>query len=324
MAEGLLYHLGFSADTIKLKDFVKSIGDLNTRSVAAAFGMAGLYDMTAKILDVADKNALSLNNFAGMTGQSTQQLQKWDTAAQEAGISAGVFAQSVDRLVTAKAQMLKTGTGLNAGMWSIIGVNPMQVDSIKTIFEVLKSIDKMYHGDVGTQRWALRNLGLDESLVLMVGKSYKEIQENIANSNKDLARMKEYHAAITELSRQWDISMTTLGGHISTAVVPQLKLINMIMAEIEGRKFSQFEHGKTVLNAVGATPFGSQLLNVMSLFKPEMSEMAHYDKNVERNITKATNFYITQHIATDKPKDAADESYRSFKRATAQSGDRGN
>ena len=309
MAEGLFFNLNFSSDNTKLKDFVKSIGDLNAKSVLAGFGMAGLYEVTSKILDQADKNALSLNNFAGMTGQSTQQMQKFDTAAQEAGVSAGVFSQSVDNLLMQQAK-LKNGIPLpNAGAWAMLGLSTdiqKETDLAKLVLKVIQAARDKFPNDIGRQRSFLSAVGIGDSLILMKG-SYADIQKNIANSAQDLAKMKEYHSSITEFSRQWDISMTTIGGTLSSLILPPLKAINMLMGGLGGERYSKTDIDKTL---------GQGIMFPGMEFAGLLNPQAGMMKNVY--------YYITQHIATDKPKDAADESHRQFKRAAAQTSDQGN
>ena len=47
----LFMELGFKADTMKLNEFVKSIGELNMSSVMAGAEVAALADMTKKLLE---------------------------------------------------------------------------------------------------------------------------------------------------------------------------------------------------------------------------------------------------------------------------------
>ena len=317
MAEGLFFNLNFGADNAKLKDFVKSIGDLNAKSVLAGFGMAGLYEVTSKILDQADKNALSLNNFAGMTGQSTQQMQKFDTAAQEAGISAGVVASSIDRLTLSAAQMLKTGAGSN--WWNIIGVDYTQINKAKLLFDVLTRVKSMYK-DVGTQRWMLKNLGIDDSLVLLdVNKGFADFQKNISNTNEELAQMKEYHSAMVQLGQEWNIIMTTTGANLSTVVLPALRALADYMKEI-----APYAQNKTLKDYINLP--GDFVVSQVERTQREYADKSMYNRNLEKSVGNPSvrNFYVTQHITTDKAKDAADESVKGIKLAAGQSNDRGN
>ena len=70
--------LKVSADTLKVKDFAKAIGDLPLSAAAAMAGLAGVgfgfTELTGKAIDMS----IGLNTFTAETGRSSEALQRWE------------------------------------------------------------------------------------------------------------------------------------------------------------------------------------------------------------------------------------------------------
>ena len=107
MAEGisageLVVKYVFNADTAKLNDFIRGIGELNMGSVLAGLGMGTLAEtinLTAqyigKLMEHGEGTSQWMKNFSAQTKLSAQEVKKWMGLADEFGIKAeavaGVF-----------------------------------------------------------------------------------------------------------------------------------------------------------------------------------------------------------------------------------------
>ena len=120
--DSLEVQLGFKLEDTKLKDFIKSLGELDMKSVASAFGLEKMYEMVQKIMEAAGKTALSLRQFSDETGMSTKELQQWSAFAATMGVSAEEVTGSAKHLQDAVTKLRLTGEG-SAG-WAILGIDP--------------------------------------------------------------------------------------------------------------------------------------------------------------------------------------------------------
>ena len=101
----LTVRLGVDADTFKVKDFVHSLGEIPF-SVAA--GITALTGMSFAFTDIM-KNTLGLANsltmFTSITGQSADELQRWNFVAKGLGLNAESVQGSIERMVQTMAAM---------------------------------------------------------------------------------------------------------------------------------------------------------------------------------------------------------------------------
>ena len=96
-------------------------------SLLNAVGLDGLYEGIKKIMEVSDRTALSINNFADQTGQSAQEFQKWSKFAEQFGLDANIIGQSIETLEDNIMGLRMTGAGANA--YNIIGIDPREFRS---------------------------------------------------------------------------------------------------------------------------------------------------------------------------------------------------
>ena len=60
--------IGIKADTLKLKDLVSTIGELNLKSTFTALGLGAMYEGLEKVMGVGVQTTLSLEKFHAVTG----------------------------------------------------------------------------------------------------------------------------------------------------------------------------------------------------------------------------------------------------------------
>ena len=110
----LTVRLGVDADTFKVKDFVHAIGEL---PFSVASGITALTGMSFAITDLF-KDTLGLANnltmFKSITGQSADELQRWNLVAKGLGLNADVVQGSIESMIKTMAA-LKNGGAVDEG-----------------------------------------------------------------------------------------------------------------------------------------------------------------------------------------------------------------
>lgn len=206
----LLFELGFKADTMKLKDFGRAVSELNVSSVLTAGAFGAVYEGAKHLIGLADDMALGVNKFSRETGQSTQDIQKWNAMAQQMGVSAGTVASSVSTLEDNLFKMKFTGEGTN--IWNMLGLDPRHT---KDMFEVLSMLrSRLKNMSTEQQRFFLQNLGLSTEMLnifKLTDQQWADIPKQQALSNEELKKMDEFHKSSQKLSHDIAIAWADIG-----------------------------------------------------------------------------------------------------------------
>lgn len=213
----LFVNLFFKADDTKLKDFIHNLGDLRMSSLLNTLGLAEMYEGIKKVMEIADRTALTINNFTGTTGQSAAELQQWSKVAQQVGQDASIVGNSVTHLMDSVTRLSKTGEG--ATFWQMLGIDPRGFsDGFQLLLEVGKKIDGL---SVNEKRFKLGLLGLDPGLIPVLDyivHNQQELGRQLQNNEEQLALMQEHHRVISRLSADWNTLMTNIGSKLEPVV----------------------------------------------------------------------------------------------------------
>ena len=90
--------LGVDADTLKVKDFARGIGEIPLKAAGAIVALAGISFGIKEILNSAMGAAVAFQSFEAQTGLSSQELQRWQIVAQQANVSAEAVTGSISAL----------------------------------------------------------------------------------------------------------------------------------------------------------------------------------------------------------------------------------
>ncbi len=160
--------LGFNAQTVKVKDFVKTLEEIPINAALSIAALAGIDYELIKIADNALKSAESFAMFRAQTGLSTQELQQWQIIAQQAHVSADAVASSVSTLEKNLAE-IRLGRG-NIAPFQLLGISPNQ-----DAFSVLKQLRERIHGLPPAMATNLvSQMGIDPSMVRVLRLSNDE------------------------------------------------------------------------------------------------------------------------------------------------------
>lgn len=96
----------------------KGMGELGSTSLEAKAAILGAMYGLERMMAISGAMGTSLTNFTALTGQSAQDLQKWNFAARQAGVGAEEMTGSVKGVQNAMANML-LGKGAPEGMAAV-------------------------------------------------------------------------------------------------------------------------------------------------------------------------------------------------------------
>lgn len=156
--------LGFKVDNKGLEQFQSSI-----KGVQKSLGMLknalygfGLYQFTKQTMDAV----VELDKLSKATDISKQTLQEWQMVAERNNISKNVIDDTFKKIADERSKILTGGKPNN--YWRLLGIDPLgkPEESFKNI---LKQIEKIQ--DVGIRNQRLKQLGLSQDLIGLVGKN---------------------------------------------------------------------------------------------------------------------------------------------------------
>jgi hypothetical protein len=258
----LFIELGFKADTMKLKDFMKAVGELNMSSIASALGLGVLYDATNKIMNIADGAAMSIWGFSQTTGIGTKEAQQFSAVVEQLGGSAEDAKGSLKNLQTAMFNV-KWGQG------NIAPFQAMQIDPRKGVFEALAKIQEFVKSPKYTdefKRMMIEAIGLSDSLIPVL-KNTKDITEAMKaqeiSAEKQIETMVQFHQVNKKLGQELGLIWMDL----ATIIEPVIEMIEKVLTLIL-RLFDNILSGKKNLAASLGTG-SKQFLNWLLPFLPE-------------------------------------------------------
>lgn len=220
----LIFEVGFKADTMKLKDFGKSVSELNLTSILAAGSFGTLYEGAKALIGIADDMALGINKFGRETGQSTQEIQKWTKVAEQMGVSADVVTGTVAGLEDSIFKMKFTGE--NSNLWNMLGLDPRKTSNMFDVLTMLRS--KLKDMSTEQQRFFLERLGISTEMLnmfKMTDQEWGDIGKQMVLSTTQLDTMQDYHKSLIQDGENLKMIFADLG----VALEPTLKaLVDML------------------------------------------------------------------------------------------------
>lgn len=135
----MFVELFFKADTYKVKDFAKSVADLPFSIAAAGAALVGMdlgfIALTSSTMDMAN----SLMMFRAQTGETTDDLERWQMAARRVGVSNEVVTSSFQRMISSISQLKTFGTGPAGEMFGRLGISGFMEKSPTQLMSELRS-----------------------------------------------------------------------------------------------------------------------------------------------------------------------------------------
>lgn len=288
----LFVELFFKADTIKLKDFLNSVGELNMSSIAASVGLAGLYDSLSKILTASSTTAIGLHTFGAETGISTEKVDQFDNATRKAGLSADVFKNAVGSMQDKIASMQLTGG--DSGFFSgVLGLNPYEaIDAIDMVEKAINRIKDKFKPEM--RRWAMHQIGLPTELLAV---DFTKARQELFQSKEQTDKLMDYVKATTDLT----IAIEALRDDIAVFIAPIITSVAGEMAKVNkiGRQEGFWAGAGTLMGDAFRN------LTPMGMGWRLLTAQPNNNQSVQKN---------EFHIISSDPKEAARATYEELKR----------
>lgn len=166
-----IVELGVAADNKQVKDFAKAIYELPLSVATGIIALAGLEYELVKVTEQAMNAAVGFQMFTAQTGQSWQELQKWQIVAQQANISAEAVASSVSAVQKNIAQ-IRMGQG-NAAPFQLLGIAPTG-SAFDVIMKARQRIREM-NIDRATATNIITQMGISPEMIHLVDLTDQEL-----------------------------------------------------------------------------------------------------------------------------------------------------
>ncbi len=155
-----------SEQSIKAVGNVKSgLGEVKSMSLEAKAAIVGVVYALEKMMSQSAQMGTALTNFNALTGMSAKELQQWQYAARQVGVSGDEMTSSLKSVQGAMAQMLM-GQGAPAGMAMLankVGFDPARARDTLYVMQQLQKLAQAVPQDVGNQM--LKSFGLSEGTI---------------------------------------------------------------------------------------------------------------------------------------------------------------
>lgn len=147
----------------------KGMAELGSVSIETKAAIIGAFYALERLVQASNAMGTSLTNFTALTGVSAQNLQKWEYAARQAGVSAGEIDGSLKGVQNSMTNML-LGKGAPEGMKVVAdavgGIDINKVRDVGYMMSKLAQAAQKLPKDVGNNM--LKSFGLSEGTISMM------------------------------------------------------------------------------------------------------------------------------------------------------------
>lgn len=167
----LFARIGLKADQKQAEDFFKSIQNIKIGLGVASIGAGVFVAALKKITDESMQTALSFKKFSSETGASMEELQKWQSVADEVSGSGQAVAESI-KAITSNQEKIKLGQG-NISGYQMLGINPNQDP-----FKILEQLREKTKGlSQAMKKNVMEQMGVNKELLQTLELSKDKFDE---------------------------------------------------------------------------------------------------------------------------------------------------
>ena len=298
----LFIQLGFEADTMKLKDFVRSIGDLNMSSLLATGAWGEFANLTKSLLEGTAGLAQEMRFFSTETGISAQRMQSWAQLARQLGVDGDAVAQTL-RHLQSSIQQTKLGN-VDQGLmqaYSLLNIyGKAGIDINQDYFTQVENIRKGLININPEMRRTIVNLaGMSDQMLnflLMEEKDWALRDKQPVIKDSDIQRMKDMNMEWVKLTQEMTILGNQFAIEIAPAIISTTKSVTDLLKEI--KKFVNQDLFKNIMGGlnnigqIGMIP-GRLEMGLLTGNPKYFQDILNWGKAPAPSTNNATiNFYI--------------------------------
>lgn len=217
----LFARIGIKADTKAVENFKNQIQNVKTGLIAGAAVVGTASAAFIKLAGDAMNAASAYKQFETETGASAQELQKWESVAGQANVSAQAVAESV-KAIASNREALRLGKGSIAG-YQLLGINPNQDP-----FEILKQLrGKMAGLPEAMQKNILSQMGISSQMLQIIKMTNEQFSELAGNafiiSPAAINSLTQAKGALSIASQAFDYLKAVITADLAPAVADMAK-----------------------------------------------------------------------------------------------------
>jgi len=220
----LFVQLGFKSDKTKLNDFIKSIGELDMRSIVAGLGLKGIQEAIEKIMGSASGAAKDMTIFGKATGLSTKKMQQFGNFAEQMGVSSDEAMSSVKGLQDSLTK-IRMGEG-NIRPFALLGVSVTK-DVWSTLDQLHKKMLDPRIPDA-IKKTMIAEMGLSESMMAVLKASDAEwdsIKDQMYMTESQIAGVHRYNKAIAKFVQAWKQGLQDVAAFLAPMIERATELV---------------------------------------------------------------------------------------------------
>lgn len=233
--------LGFEMDGEKSLDQLdEKLGHLagNAGKALAMFGSltAGM----AVMLHQAMETANGFRRFGAITGLSSEELQKWQYIAGQAGVNAEDVTSSIVAMQKQAAEIARGGGNPNA--WGMLGLSP-SANPFETIAKLRESIKGL---SPAIAHSLVENLGVGEgvfAMLEMTDQKFRQLEKDFIVSKEQTKGINQISSAWSEVVWQINAVKNQLVAALIPALRPVLDSLKVLLAKMA--EFTQWLNKST-------------------------------------------------------------------------------
>lgn len=302
--------LGFKVDDKSLKNFDQGIKNLTQGfdlAKVAALGLGAAIGYAAgQVIKESVDAGVSLQNFQQQTGDSLEELQKWQAALRQANpaLNDDQIIASIEGIEQKFVDLRRHGSG-NGSIFRYFDIDPTQVSNA---FDFLKKIrEHINYYDRPTAVNLLQTFGIPPGFINLLTSSEKDFthfMDVITRSNSTIGTLNELGGAIGRLDYELKVLKDDFVGGIAPGLEAMILVLEKlghslsIFAKASGFNFSDFAKSIGIWAAVVVAflnPVAAVLLAITGL----LSDLYSY-KHGEDSL-------IGRIFGKDKPKAIKDQ-----------------
>lgn len=220
--------LGFDIEGApELKSLKNSLDDLQGAATKLLAIFGGMTAGMAVMLNQALRTSDGLRRFVAVTGLSTDELKRWQYAAEVAGVEGKELTSVIENLQQARTDIMM-GKG-NVAPWQLLGIAPDEnpFETLRALKARIKDLDPAIARNIASQ------MGISEGVFAMLRLSNKEFDE----LEKKYALTREQQKNLTETNRAWadlTFKIAAVRDSIVSALVPALSTLLRSASKVVG------------------------------------------------------------------------------------------
>lgn len=216
---------GSDSSNKALKGVKSNLGEIKSMAFETKAAIAGVIYGLEKMMSASAQTGTNLTNFTALTGMSAKNLQQWQYAARQAGVSAEEMTGNLKGVQNTMTNML-LGKGAPEGMAMLankVGFDPKKARDTLYVMQQLQKFAQQVPQDVGNAM--LKSFGLTENAISAMRRNAftgDALSKAPTYSDKEVSQLDKANIAWANLGAKIQMAF----GHLTAS--HGLKVVNDI------------------------------------------------------------------------------------------------